>query len=184
MLRPRAPTWRSGSADQDPSSHRAGRVYLGCVTTELAQSQSRLAVVHAVVYAAGLVLLVAGIFGRVPVLLLLAGPCLAVSGALIWVGTHISLTGPVGGMLRKLLGPSRVVSMHLRAVFWILAGVLVTAWGLVGLRGQSPRLAPQDPLIGLYAPAATPYRDALAESADTAPLARQNPLGAPSRCSA
>ena len=42
--------------------------------------------------------------------------------------------------------------MHLRAVFWILAGVLVTAWGLVGLRGQGPQLAPQDPVIGLYAP--------------------------------
>jgi hypothetical protein len=124
------------------------------VSRDLAQSQSRLAVVHAVVYATGLVLLIAGIFGRTPALLLLAGPCLAVSGALIWVGTHISLTGPVGGMLRKLLGPSRVVSMHLRAVFWILAGVLITAWGLVGLRGHSPELVPEDPVIGLYAPRA------------------------------
>lgn len=183
MLRPRAPTWRDGSADADPSSHRAVSVYLGCVTTELAQSQSRLAVVHAVVYAAGLVLLVAGIFGQVPVLLLLAGPCLAVSGALIWVGTHISLTGPVGGMLRKLLGPSRVVSMHLRAVFWILAGVLVTAWGLVGLRA-GPQLAPQDPVIGHYAPSAKLCPGVLAASVDAAPLARQNPPSAPSHRSA
>jgi hypothetical protein len=124
------------------------------VNNELAQSQSRLAVVHAVVYAAGLLLLIAGIFGEAPVLLLLAGPCLAVSGALIWVGTHITLAGPVGGMLRTLLGRSRVVSMHMRAVFWILAGVLVTAWGFVGLRARShsPELAPQDPLIGLHAP--------------------------------
>jgi hypothetical protein len=122
------------------------------VSAELTETQSRLAVVHAVVYAAGVVLLIAGIFGHVPVLLLLAGPCLAMSGALIWVGTHISLTGPVGGMLRKLLGPSRVVSMHMRAVFWILAGVLVTAWGLVGLRDHGPQLVPQDPVIGHYAP--------------------------------
>lgn len=132
--------------------------------------------VHAVVYAAGLVFLIAGIFGHVPVLLLLAGPCLAVSGALIWVGTHISLTGPVGGMLRQLLGPSRVVSMHLRAVFWILAGVLVTAWGLVGLRGNGPQLVPEDPVIGQvsFCP------DAQAVSAGTAPLARRVRLGAPS----
>jgi hypothetical protein len=68
----------------------------------------------------------------------------------------MSLTGPVGGMLRKLLGPSRVVSMHLRAVFWILAGVLVTAWGLVGLRGQGPELVPDDPVIGLQAPSVSP----------------------------
>jgi hypothetical protein len=126
------------------------------VVSELAQSQSRLAVVHAVVYAAGLVLLIAGIFGRVPVLLLVAGPCLAVSGALIWVGTQITLTGPVGGMLRKLLGPSRVASMHLRALFWILAGVLVTAWGFVGLARHGDELSPQDPLIGNCAPQVQP----------------------------
>lgn len=154
------------------------------MTSELAQSQSRLAVVHAVVYAAGLVLLIAGIFGHVPVLLLLAGPCLAVSGALIWVGTHISLTGPVGGMLRKLLGPSRVASMHLRAVFWILAGVLVTAWGFVGLRGQGPQLAPQDPLIGLHAPSARLCPGAQVASADAARLAPQSRPSAPSRRSA
>lgn len=150
------------------------------MSSELAQSQSRLAVVHAVVYAAGLVLLIGGIFGHAPVLLLLAGPCLAVSGALIWVGTHISLAGPVGGMLRKLLGPSRVASMHLRAVFWILAGLLVTAWGISALRDHSPQDAPQDPLIGLSESNATPFPGALVVSADTAPPALQNSPGAPS----
>jgi hypothetical protein len=122
------------------------------VSSEHAQSQSRLAVVHAVVYAAGLILLIAGIFGQAPVLLLLAGPCLAVSGALIWVGTHITLTGPVGAMLRGLLGRSRVASMHLRAVFWMLVGVLVTAWGVVGLRAHDTQLSPQDPVISESAP--------------------------------
>ena len=150
------------------------------MSTQLVESQSRLAVVHAVTYAVGLVLLIAGIFARAPVLLLLAGPCLAVSGALIWVGTHHSLAGPVGGMLRKLLGPSRVVSMHLRAVFWILAGLLVMAWGLAGLRGRGTQVAPQDPVIGSYAPNATLGPGAPAVSADRAPLARQNLLSAPS----
>ena len=154
------------------------------MTTEHAQSQSRLAVVHAVTYAVGLVLLIAGIFGQAPVLLLVAGPCLAVSGALIWVGTHISLTGPVGGMLRKLLGPSRVVSMHLRAVFWILAGALVTAWGFVGLRGHGPQLAPQDPVIGWYAPSATLCRDTPVASAGRALLVQRSRPSAPSHCAA
>lgn len=111
-----------------------------------------MAVVHAVVYAAGVLFLISGIFGEVPMLLLLAGPCLAVSGALIWVGTQITLAGPVGAMLRRLLGPSRVVSMHLRAAFWVLAGVLVTIWGMTGLRASDNELAPQDPVIGVVAP--------------------------------
>lgn len=113
-----------------------------------------MAVVHAVVYAAGLLLLIAGIFGEKPALLLLAGPCLAVSGALIWVGTQITLAGPVGAMLRKLLGPSRVVSMHLRAAFWVLAGVLVTIWGISDLQAHDTELTPQDPVIGVLAPRA------------------------------
>lgn len=112
-----------------------------------------MAVVHAFVYAAGLVLLVAGFFGRAPTLLLLAGPCLAMSGALIWVGTHHTLAGPVGAMLSKLLGRSRVASMHLRAAFWVLVGVLVTVWGVTSLRSQSNQLhSPQDPLIGVLTP--------------------------------
>lgn len=107
-----------------------------------------MAVVHAVVYATGLLVLVAGIFAHAPFLLLVAGPCLAISGALIWVGTHITLAGPVGDMLRKLLGRSRVASMHLRAAFWVLVGVLVTVWGAAALRASERELrAPQDPMI-------------------------------------
>lgn len=118
------------------------------MNNELSQSQSRLAVVHAVVYAAGLLLLVAGFFGRLPLLLIVSGPCLALSGALIWVGTQISLAGPVGAMLRKLLGPSRLASMHMRAAFWVVAGVLVTLWGFSQLGSTSqPLHAPSDPVI-------------------------------------
>ena len=109
-----------------------------------------MAVVHAFVYAAGLILLVAGFFGRAPTLLLLAGPCLAMSGALIWVGTQHTLAGPVGAMLSKLLGRSRVASMHLRAAFWVLVGVLVTVWGVASVRAPDHQLqSPQDPLIGM-----------------------------------
>jgi hypothetical protein len=143
-----------------------------------------LAVVHAVVYAAGLLLLISGIFGHAPVLLLLAGPCLAVSGALIWVGTHVTLTGPVGGMLRKLLGPSRVVSMHMRAVFWMLAGVLVMLWGLVALRAHGSQLPLQDPLIGRAGEPTTACHLCAAANASTSPLARHDRPSAPSRFAA
>lgn len=118
--------------------------------TDTEQSQSRLAVLHACVYAAGIVLFVAGLFGKVAYLLVLSGPCLAISGGLIWVGTQIQLGGPVGKILRGLLGRSRVITMQLRAAFWVLAGVLVTLWGIAGMRAQeaSPPLAPSDPTIG------------------------------------
>jgi NADH:ubiquinone oxidoreductase subunit 6 (subunit J) len=116
------------------------------VNSEITQSQSRLAVVHAVVYATGLLMLVAGVFGEAPLLLLLAGPCLAMSGALIWVGAQITLHGPVGAMLRALLGPSRIASMHLRAAFWVLLGLLVVLWGVVAMRTSSKeQQMPSDP---------------------------------------
>jgi hypothetical protein len=119
------------------------------VSIDAEQSQSRLAVLHACIYAAGIVLLVAGLFGQVAYLLVLAGPCLAISGGLIWVGTQISLAGPVGKILRGLLGRSRVATMQLRAAFWVLAGLLVTLWGIAGMRAgdQPPAFTPSDPMI-------------------------------------
>jgi len=116
------------------------------VATDAEQSQSRLAVLHACVYAAGIILLVAGLFGQAAYLLLLAGPCLAISGALIWVGTQISLAGPVGNILRGLLGRSRVATMQLRAAFWVLAGVLVTLWGIASMH-EPQQFMPSDPAI-------------------------------------
>jgi len=119
------------------------------VTTELEQSQSRLAVLHASVYALGLLLLVAGVFAHSAYLLVFAGPCLVMSGALIWVGTRIGLGGPVGQILRAILGRSRIATMQLRALFWVLAGILVLLWGIAGLRAaRDPRSFPEDPMIG------------------------------------
>lgn len=127
------------------------RAYLVCVDIQREQSQSRLAMLHAVVYASGMVFLVGGLFARTPYLLLVAGPFLAISGALIWVGTHFTLAGPVGSILRGLLGRPRVATMHLRAVFWVLMGVLVTLWGLASIRAQrGTLLLPQDPVISLH----------------------------------
>lgn len=95
-----------------------------------------------------MLLLLAGLFARTPYLLVLAGPCLAISGGLIWVGTHITLTGPVGGILRGLLGRSRVATLHLRAVFWILLGVFVMLWGIASIRSsRGTLLLPEDPTI-------------------------------------
>ena len=107
-----------------------------------------MAVLHACVYASGMLLLLSGLFARTPYLLLIAGPCLAISGGLIWVGTHITLTGPVGSILRGLLGRSRVATLHLRAAFWVLLGVLVTLWGVASIRSQrGTLLLPDDPVI-------------------------------------
>ena len=103
---------------------------------------------HAFVYASGMLLLLAGLFARTPYLLLLAGPCLSISGGLIWVGTHITLTGPVGNILRGVLGRSRVATLHLRAVFWVLLGLIVTGWGIASIRSaRGTLLLPDDPTI-------------------------------------
>jgi hypothetical protein len=113
-------------------------------------SQSRLAVLHALVYASGMLLLLAGLFARTAYLLLLAGPFLAISGGLIWVGAYVTLAGPVGSILRGILGRQRVATMHLRAVFWVLIGVLITLWGVASIRNQRGNLLlPQDPVISL-----------------------------------
>jgi hypothetical protein len=120
------------------------------VTSETDRSQSRLAVLHAIVYAAGVLLFVAGLFAHTAYLLVLSGPCLILSGALIWVGTQLTLAGPVGQILRGILGRSRVASMHLRAAFWVFAGILVTLWGIASIRApKGEPHTPQDPMISV-----------------------------------
>lgn len=123
-------------------------MYLESVDSHLEPSQSRLAVLHACVYAGGVLLLLAGLFAHAAYLLLIAGPCLAISGGLIWVGARITLSGPVGSIMRGLLGRSRVATIHLRAVFWVLFGVLVTLWGVASIRApRGTPLSPEDPVI-------------------------------------
>jgi hypothetical protein len=118
------------------------------VTVDAAENHSRLAVVHALAYSFGMILLLAGLLAHAPYLLLIAGPCLSISGGLIWAGTHFTLAGPVGQMLRTLLGRSRVASMHLRAALWVGIGILVTLWGAFSMRApEHDHMLPQDPTI-------------------------------------
>lgn len=118
------------------------------MTIDEAQSHSRLAVVHALAYSLGIILLIAGVLARAPYLLLIAGPCLSISGGLIWAGTHFTLAGPVGQILRRLLGRSRVATMHLRAALWVGVGILVTLWGVASMRApRGEHVLPQDPVI-------------------------------------
>jgi hypothetical protein len=117
------------------------------VTADTASSHSRLAIVHALAYTLGMILLVAGLLSHKPSLLLIAGPCLSISGGLIWAGTHFTLAGPVGQILRSILGRSRVATLHLRAALWVCLGILITIWGLSALRATREQIIPQDPAI-------------------------------------
>ena len=119
------------------------------MTVDTSQN-SRLAIVHALAYSTGILLLVVGLLAHMPALLLVAGPCLSISGGLIWAGTHFSLVGPVGQILRGVLGRSRVATMHLRAALWVGVGILVTLWGLSSMRSVREPLLPQDPAISRY----------------------------------
>jgi hypothetical protein len=120
------------------------------VTVDAAENPSRLAVVHALAYSLGMILLVAGLLAHTPYLLLIAGPCLSISGGLIWAGTHFSLAGPVGQILRSILGRSRVATLHLRAALWVGLGILVTLWGVLSVRApERDHMLPQDPTISV-----------------------------------
>lgn len=123
------------------------------MTVDTSQN-SRLAIVHALAYSAGILLLVVGLLAHKPALLLVAGPCLSISGGLIWAGTHFSLAGPVGQILRGVLGRSRVATLHLRAALWVGVGILVTLWGMSNMRAVREPLMPQDPAISRYVSAA------------------------------
>lgn len=111
---------------------------------------SRLQLAHALAFACGLFGTLAGTLTANPYFFLIAGPCLSLSGVLILLGSRVAFRGPSGNMLRSLLGTSRILRLNLHAVVWILAGMLVSAWGVEGVRQRtSDRILP-DPLISAY----------------------------------
>lgn len=103
------------------------------------------AILHAVLFATGVVALLLGIALELPALLVVAGPCLAASGLLIWIGVRITLHGPLGDVLRLALGRGRALTLHLRALLWFAIGVAVTVLGVRALRdgGAAPPWRPE-----------------------------------------
>jgi hypothetical protein len=95
-----------------------------------------LVLLHASVFSVGVVTLLVGLAIKLPGLLLLAGPCLSVSGILIWVGSRITFAGPLGDVLRLALGRTRVITIHLRALMWLLIGIVVTVYAVDRMRAS------------------------------------------------
>jgi hypothetical protein len=103
---------------------------------------SRLVLLHGALFSVGVATLLVGWTIAAPSLLLVSGPCLSLSGLLIWVGSRITFAGPLGAALRAALGRTRVFTLHLRAVIWLLLGILITAWGIHGLLDARDREPP------------------------------------------
>lgn len=108
---------------------------------------SPLQVAHAALFSVGLVALLVSTFTRDPHWLLVAGPCVTASGALIFIGSRITFRGPVGDVLRAVLGQSRVRQIRVRAVVWVVAGILISMSGVQCVRAARDSDSVQDPSV-------------------------------------
>ena len=110
---------------------------------------SPLMLLHAVILTVGVFSLPASVFGRSPHFMLLAGSCFLIVAALTAVGIRAAFAGPSGSAFRNLLGPARVATLYLRIAFWLLVGVLATAWGATRILEHEPHAPwPHDLVIG------------------------------------
>lgn len=114
--------------------------------TYLESREARLVATHAVAFGVGTVSALIGAFTSHSQWLLVAGPCLIVSGLLIGVGSRITFAGPAGDLLRTVLGPARVRIINLRAIVWVLAGLLLCLWGFERLHQPEDEQLLQEPL--------------------------------------
>jgi hypothetical protein len=105
---------------------------------------------HALIFTAGVFALPVSVFGRLPQFQLVAGVCFLLTAALSALGVRVTFAGPVGSTLRRVLGPARVTAIYLRIVFWVLIGVVITAWGIQRVLDHDPHvLQVQDPMISV-----------------------------------
>jgi hypothetical protein len=116
----------------------------------IAESEpSRLVLVHACVFIAGILSLFLAVFTDTPILMLFAGPLFVFSGLLIWVGSRVTFSGPMGQLLRAALGGTRVALLRLRTLLWIAAGVLITLYGIDRMHEvEREEQMPPDPAVG------------------------------------
>lgn len=109
---------------------------------------SRLEVLHATLFTFGFFLSFVGLVAGIPEVFLVSGPCLMLSAVLIWFGVRVTFAGKIGGVLRAALGPARLLSIHARALAWLLIGLALTGWGVVGFARDSYRdFIPFPPLV-------------------------------------
>lgn len=109
---------------------------------------SRLQLAHAMTFAIGLFGTLAGVLTGDPYFFVVAGPCLSISGALVLFGSRVAFRGQVGNTLRAVLGPARVRRLNMHALIWLLAGMLVSAWGVEGVRQRNVDHFLDDPSVG------------------------------------
>jgi hypothetical protein len=119
-------------------------------------SAGRLETIHAAVFTLGVFTGLAGLCFAKPALLIFAGPCWVLSGALAWLGNELAFGGAVGRIVSASLGPVRMASLRLRALTRLVVGVLLTIWGISQLVRAHEQPAPTLPgLAQLAQPSAS-----------------------------
>lgn len=108
---------------------------------------SALPVIHASAFSAGLVAFMAAAMTSNPYWYLVAGPLLALSGALILIGCRITFRGPVGEIMRAALGEGFLRRATARGVIWLVLGILISVWGATSVRRHRDLGELHDPLV-------------------------------------
>ena len=107
------------------------------VTTQIAMIDAmgpqRLRWLHAVLFAFGVLTAPSALSAATPTWFLICGPCWMLSALVIFAGLNAALSEVPGQMLWAALGPSRMISIRLRAITCLLLGAALTACGVYGL---------------------------------------------------
>jgi hypothetical protein len=112
-------------------------------------SAGRLETIHAAVFTLGVFTALAGLCFAKPALLIFAGPCWMLSGALAWLGNELAFGGVVGHVVRASLGRIRMASLRLRALTRLAIGMLLTVWGISQLMRAHEQPDPTLPGLAL-----------------------------------
>lgn len=70
---------------------------------------------------------------------LLGGLCFLASGLMTILGHRFTMRGPVGDILRRLVGGVRLGGAYVIGTVWLLFGVLLVVVGMYLLAGESPQ---------------------------------------------
>ena len=103
-------------------------------------------------FTCGVLTLFVGILGHSE-LLLVSGVCIAGTGLVSLFSVEVGVRGPMGRILREVLGTRRIFRGRLLATLWLLLGIVVFALGAYELSSPDRSQPPSpDPAVAIAGP--------------------------------
>lgn len=101
--------------------------------------------IHTGLFVLGMLALPLGLVAPKSGVFLLGGLCFVAAGLMTILGHRFTMRGPIGGVLRRVVGGVRLGGAYVVGTLWLMFGVLLVTVGMYMLSGSGDMQPPHAP---------------------------------------